>query len=284
MRSFATEIFHRGTASFKKLAEIDEEIHSLFDEIFATRKFGKQTKKSIEGIYRNLQMAGIISPKRDRDDSDTELDELFETDDHQHQQHSEFTPTSKSDESRKVRNTFLRLAEIFHPDKVTDDETQMRHTEIMKEINKAYQEGDLARLLEIERQHQAGESVDSNNEDDLTRKCHRLEQETEFLKTQYETIKRELRLVKNTPEGMIVADCRKIAKEGIDPIDQMLGQVESEIQVISHIRDFVKDFREQKITIKEFLCGPTILQQMNEEVMEDLLEQMLEELSARIVF
>ncbi len=83
---------------------------------------------------------------------------------------------------------------------------------------------------------------------------------------------------------MIVADCRKIAKEGIDPIDQMLGQVESEIQVISHIRDFVKDFREQKITIKEFLCGPTILQQMNEEVMEDLLEQMLEELSARIVF
>lgn len=297
MRSFATEIFHRGTASFKKLAEIDEEIHSLFDEIFATRKFGKQTKKSIEGIYRNLQMAGIISPKRDRDDSDTELDELFETDDqkqeffgssqqnnYQHQQHSEFTPTSKSDESRKVRNTFLRLAEIFHPDKVTDDETQMRHTEIMKEINKAYQEGDLARLLEIERQHQAGESVDSNNEDDLTRKCHRLEQETEFLKTQYETIKRELRLVKNTPEGMIVADCRKIAKEGIDPIDQMLGQVESEIQVISHIRDFVKDFREQKITIKEFLCGPTILQQMNEEVMEDLLEQMLEELSARIVF
>lgn len=284
MRSFATEIFHRGTASFKKLAEIDEEIHSLFDEIFATRKFGKQTKKSIEGIYRNLQMAGIISPKRDRDDSDTELDELFETDDHQHQQHSEFTPTSKSDESRKVRNTFLRLAEIFHPDKVTDDETQMRHTEIMKEINKAYQEGDLARLLEIERQHQAGESVDSNNEDDLTRKCHRLEQETKFLKTQYETIKRELRLVKNTPEGMIVADCRKIAKEGIDPIDQMLGQVESEIQVISHIRDFVKDFREQKITIKEFLCGPTILQQMNEEVMEDLLEQMLEELSARIVF
>jgi prefoldin subunit 5 len=297
MRSFATEIFHRGTPSFQKLAALDEEIHSLFDEIFATRKFGKQTKKNIEGIYRYLQMAGIISSKRDRDDSDAELDELFETDDqekeffgssqknrYQHQQHSEFTVTSKSDESRKIRNTFLRLAEIFHPDKVTDDQTQMRHTEIMKEINKAYQEGDLARLLEIERQHQAGESVDSNNEDDLTRKCNRLEQETEFLKTQYETIKRELRLVKNTPEGIIVADCRKVAKEGIDPIDQMLEQVESEIQVIANIRDFVKDFREQKITIKEFLCGPTILQHMNQEAMEDLLEQMLEKLGGIIVF
>jgi hypothetical protein len=298
MRSFATDIFHRGNPSFQKLAALDEEIHSLFDEIFATRKFGKQTKKNVEGIYRYLQMAGIISPKRQREeDTDAELDELFETDDqeqeffgssqknrYQHQQQSEFTATSKSDESRKIRNTFLRLAEIFHPDKVTDDETQMRHTEIMKEINKAYQEGDLARLLEIERQHQAGESVDSNNEDDLTRKCNRLEQETEFLKTQYETIKRELRLVKNTPEGMIVADCRKVAKEGIDPIDQMLGQVESEIQVIANIRDFVKDFREEKITIKEFLSGPTILQQMNQEAMEDLLEQMLEKLGGIIVF
>ncbi|MFB2772178.1 J domain-containing protein [Pelatocladus sp. BLCC-F211] len=297
MRSFATDIFHRGTPSFKKLAALDEEIHRLFDEIFATRKFGKQTKKNVEGIYRNLQMAGIISPKRDRDDSDTELDELFETDKQekeffgssqnnreQYQHESEFTPTSKSDESRKIRNTFLRLAEIFHPDKVTDDETQMRHTEIMKEINKAYQEGDLARLLEIERQHEAGESVESNNEDDLTRKCNRLEQETEFLKTQYETIKRELRLVKNTPEGMIVADCRKVAKEGIDPIDQMLEQVESEIEVIANIRDFVKDFREQKITIKEFLCGPPLMKQMNQEVMEDLLEQMLEDLGVKIVF
>jgi hypothetical protein len=45
----------------------------------------------------------------------------------------------------------------------------MRHTEIMKEINKAYQEGDLARLLEIERRYQVGETIDSNSEDDLTR-------------------------------------------------------------------------------------------------------------------
>ncbi|BAZ66189.1 heat shock protein DnaJ domain-containing protein [Fischerella sp. NIES-4106] len=64
MRSFATDIFHRGTPSFKKLAALDEEIHSLFDEIFATRKFGKQTKKNIEGIYRNLQLWHYILANR----------------------------------------------------------------------------------------------------------------------------------------------------------------------------------------------------------------------------
>jgi hypothetical protein len=299
MRSLATDIFHKGTPSFKKLAELDEEIHALFDEILTQRKFGKQTKKNIEGVYRNLQMAGIISPKGDREEADTELDELFETEEqendvsgssqerrHQYQQahqEIEFSSANK-DESRKIRQTFLRLAEIFHPDKVKDDETQMRHTEIMKEINKAYQEGDLARLLEIERRYQVGETIDSNSEDDLTRKCNRLEQEKEFLKTQYETLKRELRLVKNTPEGVMVSDCRKAYREGIDPIAQMLEQVESEIQVISEIRDFVKDFREQKITIKEFLSGPIILHQMHQEIMEDLLEQMLGDFGEIIVF
>ncbi|MFN6566384.1 J domain-containing protein [Dendronalium sp. ChiSLP03b] len=300
MRSLATEIFHRCTPSFEKLVDIDREIHTLFDEIFSTRKFGKQTKKDVEGIYHSLQLAGIISPKIEQEDEDTELDELFETNEQENnfsqeetdkryqyqqtQQDIESPIVNKNDSSRKVRQTFLRLAEIFHPDKVTDGETQMRHTEIMKEINKAYQEGDFARLLEIERQHQVGENININNEDDLTRKCTRLEQENEFLKTQYETLKRELRLVKNTPEGEMVSDCRKAARAGIDPMDQMLKQVEAQIQVISSIRNFVQDFREQKITIKEFLRGPEVLRSLNREIMEDLLEQMFDELGVIVRF
>ena len=165
MRSLATEIFHRGTPSFKKLAALDQEIHTLFAEIFSKRKLGKKTKQEIEAIYLNLQFSGIISPKLSNEETDTELDELFETTDQQendfsqesqkssHQyrevrEDSEQSSTNKTDESRSIRQTFLRLAEIFHPDKVSDSETQMRHTDLMKEINKAYQEGDIARLLE----------------------------------------------------------------------------------------------------------------------------------------
>jgi hypothetical protein len=299
MRSVATDIFNRGTPSFKKLADLDKEIHTLFDEIFSTRKFGKQTKKDVEAIYRNLQVAGVISPKFENEVDDPELDELFETNEQENggsdpfqeysQEHQEtqqemgFPSKIKSDISKKIRQTFLRLAEIFHPDRVTDSETQMRHTEIMKEINRAYQEGDLARLLEIEQQHQAGESVESSNEDDLSRKCARMEQDNETLKTQYEHLKQELRMVKNTPEGVMVSDCRKATKAGIDPIGQMLEQVQSEIEVIAEIRDFVKKFRDQKMTVKEFLQGPSILHQKKQEMMEDLIEQMFGDLEV-IVF
>ncbi|HLP91828.1 MAG TPA: molecular chaperone DnaJ [Nostocaceae cyanobacterium] len=296
MRTLATDIFHRVSPKLKEMVELDQEIHSLFAEIFTTRKFGKQSKKNIEGIYYQLQLSGIISPKSHREDQDTELDELFEDlpprnhDEqehhgfHQQQQDLESATRPKNDESRKIRQTFLQLAEIFHPDKVKDNETQKSHTEIMKEINKAYQEGDLARLLEIERQYQVGESIDISSENDLQRKCKKLEQQNEILKNQYENLKQELRLAKNTPEGAMVSDARKASKEGIDYIGLMLKTVESQVEVIAEIRNFVKDFRDKKITIQEFTAGPAILKSLSRKLMEDMLEELSEELDGVIFF
>ncbi len=286
MRSIATQIYQRTTPKVEKINALDEEIHTLFHEILTKKKLAKQTKHKIEQIYHNLQMAGIISEKVD-DEEDTEFDELFEFYEqekeipHEYRQQQpelESPSAARTEESKKIRSYFLRLAEIFHPDKATDSETQMRHTEIMKEINKAYQEGDLARLLEIEKKHEVGEIIDSNSEDDLTRKCNRLEQQNEFLKTQYETLKKELRRFKKTPEGAMVSECKKVKKKGFDPIDQLSLQIESQIEIISEIRDYVKDFHSTKMTIKEFLNGPAVLSSRKQSRIEDFLDQILEEM------
>ncbi|WP_337961504.1 hypothetical protein [Nostoc sp. UHCC 0926] len=139
-RTFATEIFHQASPSFQKMAELDQEIHTLFEEIFTTRKFGKQTFKNIEAVYLKLQLTGIISQKTNRKQFSKELDELFnnlepesdfsrETAEgrHQHWQTKESVEShgeARTEDKRKIRETFLRLAEIFHPDKVKDSETQ----------------------------------------------------------------------------------------------------------------------------------------------------------------
>jgi quinol monooxygenase YgiN len=291
MRSLATEVFHRVSPNMKTMAELDAEIHALFAEILNTRKMGKQTQKNIQSLYRSLQMGGVISYKpieEEDDDDDEELDELFEDNDSQenHQRRRQFweaeqdseSPTvARTDESRKIRQTFLRLAEIFHPDKVKDNETQMTHTEIMKEINKAYQDGDLARLLEIERKYEVGETIDNNSEDDLSRRCKNIEQHNQILKNQYEKLKQELRLAKNTPEGSMVADYKKAAKQGVDCIELMLETIQSQTKIVAEIRDFVQDFKDKKITIKEFLASPESLRSVQEDMMEELLERMMEE-------
>ncbi len=296
--SLVTEMLTRTTPIFKKMSSVDQEVHTLFEEIFTTKKFGKKTEKQIKAVYRNLQSAGIISPKVVQEEEYTE-DEIFETNEQEndfsqeYQKHYsqyqsapqdwESPSASRTDESRKIRTCFLRLAEIFHPDKATG-EVQIRHTEIMKEINQAYQNGDLARLLEIERQYEVGESIDHNSQDDLSRKCNILEQQNQILKNQYNKLKNELRSVKNTPEGGMVSEYRKALKNKIDIIAQMLSEIESQIQVISEIRDFVKDFRESKITIKDFVAGPAVLHSLKEEMMEDLLDQMFDDMRGVIVF
>jgi len=297
MRSLATEVFHRVSPNMQTMAELDAEIHALFAEILNTRKMGKQTQKNIQSLYRSLQMGGIISykPIEEEDDDDEELDELFEDNDSQenHQRRRQFweaeqdseSPTvARTDESRKIRQTFLRLAEIFHPDKVKDNETQMTHTEIMKEINKAYQDGDLARLLEIERKYEVGETIDNNSEDDLSRRCKNIEQHNQILKNQYEKLKQELRLAKNTPEGSMVADYKKAAKQGVDCIELMLETMQAQTKIVAEIRDFVQDFKDKKITIKEFLAGPESLRSVQEDMMEELLERMMEEFGGMMDF
>ncbi len=288
MRSIATQIYHRSVPVREKIIALDQEIHTFFAEILSRKKLGKQTKHKIEQIYLSLQVAGIISPKED--DDDAELDELFESQEEgdkfdsseyrQHQSESELESPSaaRSDESKKIRTYFLRLAEIFHPDKATDSETQVRHTEIMKEINKAYQDGDLARLLEIEQQHEVGETIDTNNEDDLSRKCARIEQQNQFLKAQHETLKRELRSIKKTPEGEMVGEFRKVEKHGFDPMTELSSQMETQITVIAEIRDYVRDFHWAKMTIKDFLRGPQVLRSISQDMMEEMLEQMFEEM------
>ncbi|MEO3704747.1 hypothetical protein [Trichormus azollae] len=102
----------------------------------------------IESLYLNLQMKGIISTKSTHAEEDgkyPELDELFENPEaeenktnrnrHQYwdsQKEIQSTSASRTEDSRKILQTSLKLAEVFYPDKLQYSETHKSHTEIMK--------------------------------------------------------------------------------------------------------------------------------------------------------
>jgi len=283
MRSLGNEIVSRTAPGIQKMSELDQEIHSLFNRIFLHKKFGKRTRNNVEKVYLNLQLTGIISrkylkePWKETPDNPTSNPQEKQNYQYHARREEQTNHTGgRTDESRKVRQIFLKLAEVFHPDKVQDSQTQNSYTEIMKEINKAYQEGDLARLLEIERQYELGESIDQSSEDDLVRRCKIVEQQNTILKDQYEKLKRELRRVKNTPEGQTVADCRKTAKMGVDYVEVMLKTIEAQANIIEEIRDFVQGFAEDKITVQDFLTGPSSLGSFQETALLEIFEQMME--------
>ncbi|MEM8639768.1 MAG: molecular chaperone DnaJ [Cyanobacteria bacterium P01_G01_bin.54] len=272
VRSLASEVFKQGAEPMQRLQALDAEIHQLFDDIFTKRKLGKKSRKDIERVYRSLQMMGVISPKLEffEDEDEDEWDEppSFEADDPDFAGGSnpfngcdgpEPTP-DRPENQRDMRQTFLRLASIYHPDRAEDEDTQAIHTEIMKEINRAYKDGDFARLLELEKQQQSGEldATELESGDDLEQACQTLERENHTLREQYEGIKAELRnLRNNTQEGEMLKTYRRTQKMGIDMFEQMMLEANEEIEQIEEIRDFVKAFRDRKVTIKDFLKGPT---------------------------
>ncbi len=276
IQEIGVEISQRSAPILQQLLEIDEKIHGVFTEIFNRKKLGKQTRKDIEQIYYMLQASGIISPK----EVDANGDQFIEVDEDDEwnaedffggqgrsQDRSDFTsepeaPQMDPDELKKIRQVFLKLANVFHPDKVQDDRDREYQTEVMKEINQAYQSGDLAKLLAIEKQHEMGEIIDRDNENDLVRRCAQIEQENAVLNRQFANLKQEIRQTKNTPQGAIVAQYKKMTKHGFDPIGEMIAETEAQIRIINEMYQFVSDFRDRKITVKDFMKGPSFFQKM----------------------
>ncbi len=284
IREIGLEVAQRSAPILQQLLELDAKIHTVFTEIFSGKKLGKQTRKNIEKIYYTLQMSGLISPSLHRyelDEEPEDADDEWDAEDFfGHQQAHTYDrtelepPPIDRDELKKIRQIYLRLADVFHPDKVSNDQDRDYHTEVMKEINQAYQSGDLAKLLAIEKQHQMGELIDRDNEDDLARRCARIEQENEFLNQQHANLKQEIRITKSTPEGSIVAEYKKLTKSGVDPIGEMVAQTESQIQTIAEVYQFVIDFRDKKMTIKDFMKGPAVFQQLQQVSAEELLMEL----------
>ncbi|WP_310426912.1 J domain-containing protein [Chamaesiphon sp. VAR_48_metabat_135_sub] len=282
IREIGVEVAQRSAPILQQLLEIDGKIHAIFTEIFNGRKLAKQTRKNIEKIYYTLQISGLISQRHMHSGSVVQQEDLDDKDDwgaedffgRQRQSHFNNeveSPQIDRDELKKIRQIFLRLADVFHPDKTIDEQDCEYRTEVMKEINQAYQAGDLAKLLAIEKQHQMGEIIDRDSGDDLIRRCARIEQENEFLNSQFTNLKQEIWQTKNTPQGSIVAEYKKLTKAGVDPIGEMVAETESQIEVIAEIHQFAIDFRDKKITVKDFMKGPAIFQQMQQVSAEDLL-------------
>jgi len=282
------EIAERSAPLRQKLLEIDNKIHELFAEIFMGRKLGKKSRKDIETVYYSLQMNGIITPKLNPF-NDYKKEDLFgedENDDDEpdwrqyNQERSRGFGKREAaqpdrDELKKIRQLYLKLAETFHPDKVADQADRDYCTEVMKEINEAYQSGDLAKLLAIEKQQELGEIINRDSSDDVTRRCAKVEAENEFLKNQLASLKQELRSTKNTDQGAITTEFKRMKKYGIDPIEATLSEVEMQIGIIEQVQKFVEGFRDRRITIKDFLRGPSELMQPEELSEEELMLEFL---------
>jgi hypothetical protein len=283
-----SEMLRRGANIHEQWRNLDEELHQFFEEILSSEDMGDWESKEVQKWYRRLQLSGLISPRMSRqeliqtfvqekfpflDDETAEaMQQMYEQQfeetssgdrDRTHHfsaedfssENDEFQESQSPANSRQIRQTFLRLAEVFHPDKVTDDEVQKHYSEIMKEVNSAYQQRDLARLLELERKYEAGEkiTVESSSESEVKRQCEQLEKDNLLLQAQYENLKAEVRQIRNSEEGQIVTEYRRAQRQRWDFISQLLEEEKMQVNTLEEFRNLVGRLRDRKIGVKKFL-------------------------------
>jgi hypothetical protein len=158
-----------------------------------------------------------------------------------------------------LRALFRRLAVALHPDKVRDDNQCAALTAVMKEVTCAYESGDLARLLELERTWLASmPCAERDANEDLARRSADLLRANTELRRQLRGLSAELKGLKQTIPG---AGDRRGARGPLDfgvVADQIVEELRAELTRLEALRDFAAGFLRGDLTIEEFLLGPPL--------------------------
>ncbi len=138
-------------------------------------------------------------------------------------QATEFKP---SDELKKL---YREVAKRLHPDLATEDEERARRTELMAEANRAYEEGDEARLRAILHEWESSpESVKGEGPGaDLVRIIRKIAQAEERLKV----IDSEMTELRASDLYRLKVKADEAQAEGRDLLAEMAAQVDQEIAV-----------------------------------------------------
>lgn len=180
-----------------------------------------------------------------------------------------------------LRALFKRLAIAFHPDKVQDEQSKAERTSLMKDVTKAYEAGDLARLMELEKALLSRLPL----EDDpgaLERRAKELLAANTELRRQQRSLTaalKELTLELPFDINLKAADAKQRAMR---EVETLVADLEQEEQRIASLRDFVKAFADGNMAIADFLAGPRLPDQVSGAahmaVGDDLLLDLIEDL------
>jgi hypothetical protein len=232
------------------MGEVDREIHGLFVELLVPGKLGKHARREVSRLYRTLQDEEVLSPAAGRDQPAAKHGEASPG------MNATVAPERASESARvggTVREMFLRLATAMHPDRAQDEPERAARTEVMKELNRAYEAGDLARLLELERSW-AASLAPASSDDDGERRCDFLRRANQALRRQLKSLRQQIRALTDSPSGHLVAQCKRF-RGGQDPVDQFIAEGEEEVAQLTAIRDHVRGFRDGRISLAQFLAG-----------------------------
>jgi chromosome segregation ATPase len=256
-----TETSRRLAPLLQTIAELDRQLHALFAELLARRRQPRSVTAALQRIYKILQQGGVLSltnaAAASAPDPDASADGRTAAADPQAGGHSAARPgASEGAVGQSLRGLFHRLAAAMHPDRAQHEPEKARRTEAMKELTRAYQDGDLARLLELERLWLLAGDLPAAR-DELDQRCATLLRTNAALRSQLDEIKKELKALRRSPQAELLCDIERSARlHGEDQLADAVCEAQEHGEHLRELLAFIGSFRDGEIGLAELLAGP----------------------------
>ena len=120
---------------------------------------------------------------------------------------AEFESARKTRASDEVRELYLKLVKLAHPDLTTDPEEKERRTKFMQEVNAAYEAGDYQRLEDLYRGW--GGSLESFDGEDIGDQLVRVIRQISQIRERMAAVEAELSELMNTDDYGMFEEARE---------------------------------------------------------------------------
>jgi hypothetical protein len=255
--------------------QVNRELYSLLERLL-DGGLNKRAHREVREVFRMLLDEGLVSvPEEDVERSSPfGRDEEDEDGEDRHAGSAGRTRTGEGGRANSdtaeaegasgansfanresLKPLFRRLALALHPDRVQDEGEKEERTRLLKRIVHAYERGDVATLLQTEKAWLEERKVEALNE---AAQCTALERLIVQLHEQLVDLRRAARRLRESDALHLVevpAGARQ--RQGSD-LERMAGRMEHDLEQISELRDFVREFAERRLTLEQFSIGPDL--------------------------
>jgi hypothetical protein len=236
---------------------LDGEMHGMLERWLAAPRTTKKERDAIRRLYEYLVESGILTPRAFRAEAPRTKagkQRREEEDDDIPEERMAGSAVRPAGDRGLLRTLYRKLVEAMHPDRVQDEGEKAARTEAMKEVTVAYQAGDFARLVELERSWAEQESVAAPGEDREAR-IEALVKAIGELKRQLKGLEKDVRAVRATHEWKVTAELKRQSKKG-DPIAKVREQANAEVQPLRDTHAHLRRYEAGEITLEDLLAGP----------------------------
>jgi hypothetical protein len=221
----------------------------LFDELLLPGRSTSRARNQIGRFRRVLEMQGVLPPLADPEHAEpARADE-----DGQRERDEPSAPRPPKvgqrvagadqvgQQRRSLRELFRSLARAVHPDQARQEDERARRTDIMKEVTRAYEDGDLARLIELENAWRSAQVIGQSTDPEA--RCSELLRLNRELLKQVRELTRQIRDIKREARD---------ASSGV-PAEELAAQASHELEELAAVYAVLRDFRDGKLSLADLL-------------------------------